>query len=263
MTHVAVVTGGASGIGRALVELIVERGDQVVVADVDEHVAQQMLDELGAFAEQLRYLRADVSHEPDVAAVADLAVKEFGQLDAWFNNAGVTGVWAPVTDIDVDEFDRTIAVLLRSCFLGIKHAARQMIPAGNGGAIVNTASVAGVVGGAGPMAYSAAKAGVVSLTRSTAVELSPHRIRVNAVLPGAILTPMMHGGDVEGARRRLEGRQPWPEHGRPEHVASVMAFLASADAEFVTGESMLVDGGLVARGINVMPAVPPPNREQT
>lgn len=255
----AVVTGGASGIGRALVERILAAGGSAVVADIDDAVGAAFLADLEAAgtAERVRFLRTDVAAEADVEAAADLALDAFGPLDAWFNNAGVTGVWAPLVDIDVEDFDRTVAVLLRATFLGTRAAARRMIAAGRGGAIVNTASVAGLAGGAGPMVYSAAKAGVLSMTRSNAVELGPHRIRVNAVCPGAILTPMMHRGDVEGARKRLEGRQPWPDHGTPEHVAAVLMFLASPDAEFVTGQEVVVDGGLLAQGIKVVPAAPP------
>lgn len=256
---VAVVTGGASGIGRALVERILADQGAVVIADLDEQGGLAFIAELEAqgAGDRVRFLRTDVSREPDVEAAADLATTELGNLTAWFNNAGVTGVWAPLVDITVEEFDQVIAVLLRATFLGTRAAARRMIAAGRGGAIVNTSSLAGLVGGAGPMAYSAAKAGVLSMTRSTAVELGRHRIRVNAVCPGAILTPMMHRGDVEGARRRLEGRQPWPDHGTPEHVASVMAFLASPAAEFVTGQEVVVDGGLLAEGIKIMPPAPP------
>ena len=189
--RVSVVTGGASGIGRALVERTVAAGGAVVIADIDEAVGASFLGELEAAgnATSVRFLRTDVSDEAQVEAVADLAVESFGHIDAWFNNAGATGVWAPLTSISVTDFDQTIAVVLRSTFLGTRAAAARMIAAGNGGSIVNTSSLAGLVGGAGPMVYSAAKAGVLSLTRSTAVELGPHRIRVNAVCPGAILTP--------------------------------------------------------------------------
>jgi NAD(P)-dependent dehydrogenase (short-subunit alcohol dehydrogenase family) len=256
--RVAVVTGGASGIGRALVERWLTDGGAVVVVDSDAAVAAAYETELASRgqSDKVAFVHADVSDEADIAHSAAAAVDTFGGIDAWFSNAGITGVWAPTVDIEVADFDRVVAVLLRGVFLGAKHAARQMIAQGRGGAIVNTASVGGLVGGGGPMVYSAAKAGVLSMTRSMAVELGPHRIRVNAVCPGAILTPMMHRGDPEAAIQRLNGRQPWPDYGRPEHLASVMAFLASDDATFVTGEAVVVDGGLVAEGIKIVPPAP-------
>jgi NAD(P)-dependent dehydrogenase (short-subunit alcohol dehydrogenase family) len=143
-------------------------------------------------------------------------------------------------------------VLVRSVFLGIKHGARAMKRQGQGGSIINTASVAGLSGGSGPLCYSACKAAVINLTRSAATELAPDKIRVNAICPGAILTPLVHRGSPDAVRPRLAGLQPWPEVGEPEHIAGAALFLASDDARFVTGEPLVVDGGLTAAGPNLI-----------
>src|SRR5665213_1111521 len=153
MGSVAVVTGGASGIGRALVERWLVDGGAVAVVDFDAGVATEFEAELRdqGHGGAVTFVQGDVADEADIARVAAQAVESFGRIDAWFNNAGITGVWAPTVDIDVADFDRAIAVLLRGVFLGSKHAAKQMIVQGTGGSIVNTASVGGLSGGGGPM----------------------------------------------------------------------------------------------------------------
>jgi NAD(P)-dependent dehydrogenase (short-subunit alcohol dehydrogenase family) len=196
----------------------------------------------------VRFLRTDVSREDDVAAMIALAEQDFGGVDVVFNNAGVGGAIGAITETEVEDWDYTFAVLVRAVFLGIKHGARAMKRRGQGGSMINTASVAGLSGGAGPLAYSAAKAAVINLTRAAAVELAEFRIRVNAICPGGILTPLVHRGAPELAEKRLETMQPWPEAGRGEHIAGAALFLASDDARFVTGEALAVDGGLTAAG---------------
>ena len=151
----------------------------------------------------------------------------------------------------VEDWDYTFAVLVRGVFLGIKHAARAMKAQGRGGAIVNTASVAGVTGGSGPLAYSSAKAAVINMTRVAATELASDRIRVNAICPGGILTPLIDRGDPGAVAERLVHLQPWPEHGRPEDIAAAAFFLAGDDARFITGEALVVDGALLAAGPNL------------
>jgi NAD(P)-dependent dehydrogenase (short-subunit alcohol dehydrogenase family) len=181
-----------------------------------------------------------------MAALVTLAVESFGGLDVMFNNAGIGGAFGPITEQDVDEWDATFAVNMRSVFLGTKHAARAMIAGGHGGSIINTASIAGSSGGGGPQAYSATKAGVLSLTKTTSVELAAHRIRVNAVSPGAIYTELLHRGRPEFTDSWREQIQPWPDRGTAEAIADVVAWLASDESRFVTGTEVLADGGVMA-----------------
>jgi NAD(P)-dependent dehydrogenase (short-subunit alcohol dehydrogenase family) len=250
---VAVITGGASGMGRATTMRFLQEGASVVIADYNEDTGKQTLalaSERG-FREQARFIRTDVAKEPEVAAMIGLALSEFGRLDIVFNNAGVGGALGPIWDIDVEEWDYTFDVLAKGVFLGIKHAARAMKRLGRGGSIINTASIAGLSGGGGPLVYSAAKAAVVNLTRAAALQLAPDRIRVNAICPGGVLTPLTDRGDPAAAAKRLEQFQPWPEHGKPEHIAGAALFLAGDDSIFVTGEALVVDGGLTAAGPDI------------
>jgi NAD(P)-dependent dehydrogenase (short-subunit alcohol dehydrogenase family) len=247
---VAVITGGGNGIGRATALRFLDEGARVVIADVNQSTGEETLSLAAAAGhrDRVRFRRADVTQEADVEAAIDLAVKQFGRLDCMFNNAGVAGAIGPITHLSVEDWDYTFAVLVRSVFLGMKHAARAMRAQGTQGSIVSTASIAGLAGGDGPQAYSAAKAAVINLTRAVAVELAPERIRVNAICPGGILTPLLHRGSPEALEPLLARLQPWPECGRPEHIAAAALYLASDDARFVTGEALVVDGGLMAAG---------------
>lgn len=251
---VAVITGGGNGIGRATVLRFLEEGARVVVADLNEQTGGETL----ALAKQAgaesraRFIRTDVAREADVEAAVALATKDFGRLDVMFNNAGVAGAFGPITDITEEDWDYTFAVLVKGVFFGMKHAARALKAQGGGGVIVSTASIAGLSGGDGPQAYSASKAAVINLTRAVAVELAPLRIRVNAICPGGILTPLLHRGNAEAMRPVLEKFQPWPEAGQPEHIAGAALYLASDDATFVTGEALVVDGGALAAGSNAI-----------
>ena len=202
-----------------------------------------------------RSIRTDVASEPDVEAMLQFALDEYGGLDVVFNNAGVGGAIGPLIETTVSDWDCTFDVLAKGVFLGIKHAARIMKSAGKGGSIINTASVAGLSGDGGPLVYSAAKAAVISLSKSAAVELAPDLIRVNAICPGFIATPLSaqtppgsDGDELERTRAAFAKSQPWPTHGTGDHVAGAALFLASDDSEFVTGEAILVDGGLTAAG---------------
>ena len=191
----AVVTGGASGIGLATARRLLREGAHVLIGDYNAAAADAAAVGLAAegFAGRVAWRRADVAEETDVAALMDAALDLHGGLDIVFNNAGIGGAIGPIVELDVEHWDTTFAVLTRGVFLGVKHAARRMIPRG-GGAIINTASIAGMAGGVLPTPYSAAKAAVVSFTRNAANELAEHRIRVNAVCPGVIFTPLMHNG---------------------------------------------------------------------
>jgi NAD(P)-dependent dehydrogenase (short-subunit alcohol dehydrogenase family) len=247
---VAVITGGASGMGRATVLRFLSEGARVVAADLNEANGKVLLDEADA-GDRLRFVRADVSSEADIeAGVAD-AVDHFGRLDVMFNNAGVGGAFGPVTELHADDWDWTFAVLCRGVFLGTKHAARAMQAAGLEGSIINTASVAGLSGGAGPLAYSAAKGAVINFTKAVSVELAPTHIRVNAICPGGIATPLVAmGRSMDEIEASLATIQPWPEAGQGAHIAGAALFLATDDSRFVTGAALVVDGGMTAAGPN-------------
>jgi NAD(P)-dependent dehydrogenase (short-subunit alcohol dehydrogenase family) len=260
---VAVITGGASGMGRATTVRFLQEGASVVIADFNEDTGKQTLalaSEKG-FREQSRFIRTDVAKEADIAAMIDLAVTDFGRVDIVFNNAGVGGALGPIWDVAVEEWDYTFDVLTKGVFLGIKHAARAMKRLGNGGSIINTASIAGLSGGGGPLVYSAAKAAVINLTKGAALQLASDRIRVNAICPGGVLTPLTDRGDPSAAAERMDKFQPWPEHGKPEHIAGAALFLASDDSAFVTGEALVVDGGLTAAGPDIWRSRLGPARE--
>ena len=245
MGTVAVVTGAGGGIGLAIARSIVDSGGSVVIGDLNEARGREALESIG-LPDAVRFEQVDVAEEADVERLVDAACSTFGRLDAMYNNAGIGGSFGPITEQSVDDWDATFAVNVRSVFLGTKHAARVMIEQGSGGAIVNTASIAGLSGGGGPQAYSATKAAVISLTRTTAAELAPHRIRVNAVCPGAVYTELLHRGRPELTDRWREQIQPWPDRGQPEMIADVAVWLGGEGARFVTGEAVTADGGLMA-----------------
>lgn len=248
MTGATIITGGASGMGEAAVRLLASRGKSVVFGDIQDERAQALAAELG---DAVVYRRTDVTQETDVAALVDLAVERFGALDGMVNNAGIIGVVGPIDAITVEEWDFTITMLLRSVFLGMKHAARVMKPV-NRGAIVNTTSIAALRGGIGPHAYAAAKAGVLSLTRNGAAELGSFGIRVNAVAPGRIATPMVADTwagdhkDVEAAKRAILPESPLVDRvGTAEDIAEAYAWLLSDQAGYISGQVISVDGGLI------------------
>ena len=243
--RVAVITGGASGMGLATARRFVDEGAAVVIADLNVAAGEQAARDLGDAA---RFTRCDVSVEDDVAATVAMATDVFGRLDVMFNNAGIGGAIGPITELAVDDWDATFAVLVRSVFLGTKYAARVMIGQGNGGSIINTASVAGQGGGGGPQAYSASKAAVINLSETTAIELAAHSIRVNAICPGIIFTPLMHLDDEASAEQVMGELQPLPKRGEGADIAGAALWLASDDSLFVTGTEVNVDGGISAAG---------------
>ena len=246
----AVITGGASGMGRASVLRFLAEGANVVIADYNAQTGAETMALAAAqgHAKQTRFIKTDVAQEADIEAMLKCALDNFGRLDILFNNAGVGGAIGPITEIPVEAFDYTFDVLTKSVFLGMKHGARIFLKQGWGGSIINTASIAGLSGDAGPIIYSAAKAAVISLTKGAAVELAADKIRVNAILPGLIFTPLAHGGKAEKFEHIFATGQPWPEIGSGDHIAGAALFLATDDARFVTGESLVVDGGLTAAG---------------
>lgn len=244
---IAVVTGGASGIGAAVVDRFVDEGARVVVADLKDAA------DGGRHGGDAVFHRTDVTVEADVAGVVDLAVSTFGRLDVMVNNAGVIGALGSITQLSEQAYDHTVGVLLKGVFLGMKHAARVMIPQGSG-AIVSTASTAGFVGGLGPHLYTAAKHGVVGLTKSVANELGPEGIRVNAVAPGGTVTAMtatIHGGDPDDGTEvaaRLAERSLLGSAVLPADVADAVLYLAGDEARFVTGHCLVVDAGQTSSG---------------
>ena len=247
--RVAVVTGGASGLGEAMARLFVAEGGRAVIADVQDARGQALAAELG---DASTYVHCDVTSEDDVAAAVDLAVGHFGRLDVMCNNAGIVGVVGPIADTPIELYDRTMSILLRGVFLGTKHAARVLIAQGEGGAIVNTASTAGVQGGQGPHVYSAAKAGVIGLTRSASSELGQYGIRVNAVAPGGIPTPLTaevtvgNTDDVQGASAAIGSRSPLGRAPTPFDVAEAVLYLGSQAGSYVSGQTIVVDAGVTA-----------------
>ncbi|MCY4453602.1 MAG: glucose 1-dehydrogenase [Immundisolibacterales bacterium] len=249
----AVITGGGNGIGRETVLRFLREGARVVVADLNPENGARTL-ELAAgegHRDEVRFVRTDVTAEAEVRAAIECARDEFGRLDCVFNNAGIGGAFGPVTETQVEEWDFSMEVLVRGVFLGLKHGARVLKRQGQGGALLSTASVAGLGGGAGSHCYSAAKAAVANLTRSVALEMAPHRVRVNAIAPGMIMTELFHRGRSDRGEQFALGRQPWPDPGRPADIAAAAAFLASPDAVFITGQVLVVDGGILAKGPDI------------
>jgi NAD(P)-dependent dehydrogenase (short-subunit alcohol dehydrogenase family) len=242
---VAVITGAASGIGAETARSFVANGARVVVADFQEEAGKKVAAQLG---EAARFIRCDVTKEADVQAAVDLAVSAFGQLDVMVNNAGIVGAVGPIATTSAQAWDATIDVLLRGVFLGMKHAARVMAPRKRG-VILSIASTAGVVGGLGPHAYTAAKHAVVGLTKSVASELAPLGIRVNAVAPGNTVTAMTSAvitgdpNDTARAEAQIAKGSPLGIAGMPSDIANALLYLASDEARYVTAHTLVVDSG--------------------
>jgi NAD(P)-dependent dehydrogenase (short-subunit alcohol dehydrogenase family) len=239
---VAVITGAGSGIGRATAVLFAGEGARVVCADVsgrEDEVA-------AAIGDAAVPAHVDVAVSDDVARMIDTVVQGFGRLDVLFNNAGFGGPHLPLPEIDEATFDNVVAVNLKGVFLGLKHAIPVMVD-GGGGSIVNTASAAGLVGWKGLAAYSAAKGGVVQLTKSAALDVAESGVRVNAICPGMTWTGLAGADGGSGPPEGSRPPQPMARWGLPQELAAAALFLASDESSFVTGAAIPVDGGYVAR----------------
>jgi NAD(P)-dependent dehydrogenase (short-subunit alcohol dehydrogenase family) len=245
--RVAVVTGGARGIGRAIVSRFVEEGARVVFSDILEPEPEPFASASGL----VRFERADACSPEDTERLMSETARHFGRLDILVNNAGTGSTGGSIVDIPVDDFDRTIALLLRGTFLGIKYAVPYMRP--GTGSVINIASVAAIRGGYGPHAYTAAKAGVIGLTKSTSLELAERGIRVNTICPAGIPTAIFVGPQAprglveqtpEIVKPLLGKNVPLGRAGTPEEIANAAVWLASDESSYITGHELIVDGGL-------------------
>lgn len=246
---VIIVTGGSTGIGRATALRCAADGAKVVVADVNTVDAQATVDLLVKAGGTGKFVKTNVAVAGEVQALIAQTVASFGRLDGAFNNAGIEGDFCNITKMTEESFDRTIAVNLKGVWLCVKAQVEQMLSQGSGGSIVNTASVAGILGARGATAYCASKHGVVGITKSAALEFARKRIRVNAVCPGVIKTPMvdrlLHDSGIEASA--LIAQEPMDRLGEPREIGDAVAWLLSDESSFVTGVALPVDGGYAAQ----------------
>ncbi|GEL08132.1 SDR family NAD(P)-dependent oxidoreductase [Salisediminibacterium halotolerans] len=238
---VAVVTGGASGIGEAAVRRFVSEGAKVVIADINDHKGAELVAEIG---DSVVYQHVDVTDETEVEAMVAKAETTYGKLDILFNNAGIGSLNA-TDELSLEDWRKIMAINMDGVFLCAKHAIKAMKRAG-GGSIINTASILGHVGQAQTGPYSASKGGVANFTRALAVEYAQEKIRVNAVCPGYTRTPLLEQLD-DDMLQYLISLHPVNRLGEAEEIANAVLFLASDEASFITGENLLVDGGYTAR----------------
>lgn len=245
---VAVITGAGSGIGRAAAELMSKEGARVVVADHDTRAAEETAALITAAGGQALPLTVDVMEEDSIADMVSATVNEYGALHVLCNHVGGTN---PRSDLDVlrmdmDEFDRAVALNMRSTLLGSRHAIPHMIRAG-GGSVINTASVAALVGDVLQTSYGAVKAAVVSITKSVATQYGPQNIRCNAIAPGAVMTPALENNLPQEVIDSLKRGNALPYLGSPEDIGHTMVFLASDESRYLTGQLLVVDGGMTAQ----------------
>ena len=243
---VALVTGGASGIGEAVALAIAARGGQVVVADIDQADSERVITAIGDAGGSARAIRTDVADAASVEAMVQFAVNTYGGLDVAVNNAGIGGPLSPTGEYPVDGWQRVIDINLNGVFYGMRYQIPAMLARG-GGAIINVASILGAVGTANSPAYVAAKHGVLGLTKAAAIEYATHNIRINSVGPGYIATPLLTSTLDEAALQAIASLHPAKRLGTSEEVAALIVFLASDESAFITGSYHLVDGGYTAQ----------------
>ena len=243
---VAIITGGSSGIGRATALAFAKKGAKIVVVDWQE--SQETMDQIKDMGAEAIFIKCDVSKSADVKAMIEKTVAAFGRLDYAFNNAGIEGNSAFTANCTEENWDKTIAINLKGIWLCMKHEIPEILKQGKG-TIINCSSVAGLVGFAGLPAYVASKHGVIGLTKTAALEYAADGIRINAICPGVIQTPMIDRltGKKKEAIAQFTALEPLGRMGLPEEIANAVVWMCSDEASFVTGHAMAVDGGFVAR----------------
>jgi NAD(P)-dependent dehydrogenase (short-subunit alcohol dehydrogenase family) len=244
---VGLVTGGTSGIGRETAVQFAKAGAKVVVAGRREVEGKETIELVRAAGGDVLFVKADISKAAEVEALVQKTVEKFGRLDVAFNNAGIEGVWVPLIKQTEEDWDRTIDINLKGVWLCLKYEILQMLKQGGGGAIVNMGSIGGLVGFSGAAAYSASKHGVMGLTKAAALENARSRIRINAVCPGAVETPLADRVfGAPGVHKYVVSCHPIGRFGKPAEIAEAVVWMCSERASFMTGQSLVLDGGFLA-----------------
>ena len=244
---VGLVTGGTSGIGRETAVLFAKAGAKVVVAGRREAEGEETVQLIRSAGGDGLFVQTDVSKSSEVDTLIQKVVEKFGRLDIAFNNAGVEGAWVPIVRQSEEDFDQTININLKGVWLCLKYEIRQMIKQGGAGAIVNMASIMGMIGSAGAAAYSASKHGVIGLTKTAALENAKNKIRVNAVCPAIVETPL--AGRLfssPSVHKYVLSCHPMGRFGKPMEIAEAVLWMCSDQASFMTGQSLVLDGGFLA-----------------
>ncbi len=249
---VALITGAGSGIGRAMSLLFAREGARIVAGDINDTGNAETVRMIEEQAGKAVAVRLNVTQAQDVEAAIQAALEHFGALNILCNNAGVGEQRTAITELEESEWDRVFAINSKGVFLGVKYGAAAMIKAGKGGSIINTASIAGIVGNPGYVAYAASKAACIHITKTAALELARHNIRVNALAPAFTATPMVDSmvsthRDPERALQKLGSIIPLGRLGTPEEIANAALYLASDESSFTTGAVLVLDGGLTVQ----------------